>query len=473
MQNKLYIHEKSFFIMSKPNILLIVIDSFKSDKCFGKNKTSITPNIDFLMKNGTGFPQTISSAAVSSVAMSSVFTGLFPFRTGMSTDKFQKLDSNITTYIKILKNHGYNTFATAPSITKDFGLTDDFQNLDSTYESSISLFEGLGNKIIETLTSLKSRTPWFFYIHIFDLHAPIIVPKNFSEEKFGESKYEKVVSAIDYWIGKIIKKIDLKNTLVILTADHGDYIPIIEFGKEKIDLEASDNQAKMDYALWKIGKKVVPDKLKPLKKKISHFIRDSRIKSNKQKMNDLNLSPYQKRVMLENRTTSTSGGHRLYDDLIKVPLIFCGINIPSNKKIIQQIRHVDIFPTIEDIIPLPKQNDIDGKSLLPLIDGKKIKENPAYCESPPGIKKGVKKTIGIRTSRYKMLKEVKSGNVIELYDLINDPLEEENLVSSNPELIKQMESDLKKIMSNKKITIPENKVDLEKIERELAKLGYD
>ena len=72
-----------------------------------------------------------------------------------------------------------------------------------------------------------------------------------------------------------------------------------------------------------------------------------------------------------------------------------------------------------------------------------------------------------------MLKEVKSGNVIELYDLINDPLEEENLVSSNPELIKQMESDLKKIMSNKKITIPENKVDLEKIERELAKLGYD
>ena len=40
-------------------------------------------------------------------------------------------------------------------------------------------------------------------------------------------------------------------------------------------------------------------------------------------------------------------------------------------------------------------------------------------------------------------------------------------------LIKQMESDLKKIMSNKKITIPENKVDLEKIEKELAKLGYD
>ena len=81
--------------------------------------------------------------------------------------------------------------------------------------------------------------------------------------------------------------------MVVLTADHGDYIPIIEFGKEKIDLEASDSQAKMDYALWKIGKKVVPDKLKPLKKKISHFIRDSRIKSNEQKMNDLNLSPYQ------------------------------------------------------------------------------------------------------------------------------------------------------------------------------------
>lgn len=457
--------------MSKPNILLIVIDSLRSDKCISKNLSSITPNIDFLIKNGTAFPQTISPAAVSPVAMSSIFTGLFPFRTGMSTDKFHKFDATITTYVKILKNHGYSTFATAPSIAKDFGLTNDFQNSDSTYENSVSLFDGLGNKIVQTLSSISTQTPWFFYIHIFDLHSPIIVPKNFSAEKFGKSKYEKMVSAIDYWVGEIIKNIDLENTLIILTADHGDYIPVIELDNEMIDLEASDGQAKIDYIMWKLGHKV-PAKLQPLKGKIRHILRDSRIKSNEKKMNGLKLSPYQKRVMVETRMV---GGHRLYDDLIKVPLIFSGVNIPSNKKITQQVRHVDIFPTIEDVISLPKKNDIDGESLLPLINGKKIHENPAYIESPPAVKEEhiKEKIIGVRTSSYKMLKQENSGNIVELYDLVNDPLEEENIVSSHPELVKEMESKLEKIMSSKKITTTENKVDLTKIESELEKLGYN
>ena len=169
------------------------------------------------------------------------------------------------------------------------------------------------------------------------------------------------------------------------------------------------------------------------------------------------------------------GGHRLYDDLIKVPLIFSGVSIPSNKKITQQVRHVDIFPTIEDVISLPKKNDIDGESLLPLINDKKTHENPAYIESPPAVKnEDIKeKIIGIRTSSYKMLKQEDSGDVVELYDLVNDPLEEENIVSSSPELVKEMESKLEEIMANKKITTTQNKVDLDKIERELEKLGYN
>ena len=72
----------------------------------------------------------------------------------------------------------------------------------------------------------------------------------------------------------------------------------------------------------------------------------------------------------------------------------------------------------------------------------------------------------------KMIKQVDSDDVLELYDLINDPLEEENIASSHPELVKEMESKLEKIMSSKKITTTKNKVDLTKIESELEKLGY-
>ena len=459
--------KKVFSAVSKPNILLIVVDSLKSDKCIGENLSSIIPNIDFLIKNGTVFPNTISSAAVSSVAISSIFTGLFPFRTGMSTNYFNKLSPDIKTYVKILKNNGYKTYATAPSVAKDFGLTYDFENDDSTYHNYLSLFDGLGEQIIEKLSNDSLNTPWFFYIHIFDLHAPITIPKSFSDKKFGSSKYEKQISAIDFWIGKIIGKINLQNTLIILTADHGEYVPVIEYNNKIINLEASDNEAK----LWKIGNRIPnisPDSALNIKKKIGGLLRNTRTKIKKQKIDELNLSPYQKRVLMESRMEE---GHRMFDDLIKVPLIFSGLNVPSNKEILQQVRHVDIFPTIEDIVSLPKKQNVDGYSILPLMQDKLLEEIPAYIESPPSVMKNSKKIIGIRTSNYKMIKQADSNEILELYNIIDDPLEEKNIVKDYPEVVLSLDKKLSKIRNLVVSSNDSNQRD-KKIENVLKRLGY-
>ena len=37
---------------------------------------------------------------------------------------------------------------------------------------------------------------------------------------------------IDLWLGRILEKINLKNTIVIFTADHGDYILSIDDAKK-------------------------------------------------------------------------------------------------------------------------------------------------------------------------------------------------------------------------------------------------
>ena len=453
--------------MSKPNILLIVIDSLRSDKCISKNLSSITPNIDFLIKNGTVFPNTISSAAATAVAMSSIFTGLPPFKIGMDTINYHRLSPDIETYVKILKNNGYKTHATAPSVAEDFGLICDFENSDSTYRNYLSLFDGLGEQIIEKLVNGSLNTPWFFYMHIFDLHTPITVPKSFSDKKFGSSKYEKQISAIDFWIGKIIGKINLQNTLIILTADHGEYIPIVEYNNKIINLEASDNEAK----LWKIGNRIPnisPDSALNIKKKIGGLLRNTRTKIKKQKIDELNLSPYQKRVLMESRMEE---GHRMFDDLLKVPLIFSGLNVPSNKKILQQVRHVDIFPTIEDIISLPKKQNVDGYSLLPLMQDKLLEEIPAYIESPPSVMKNSKKIIGIRTSNYKMIKQADSNEILELYNIIDDPLEEKNIVKDYPEVVLSLDKKLSKIRNLVVSSNDSNQRD-KKIENVLKRLGY-
>ena len=44
----------------------------------------------------------------------------------------------------------------------------------------------------------------------------------------------------------------MTKTLVVLTADHGEYVPIVEYNNKIINLEASDNEAK----LWKIGNRI-------------------------------------------------------------------------------------------------------------------------------------------------------------------------------------------------------------------------
>ena len=95
------------------------------------------------------------------------------------------------------------------------------------------------------------KDPWFFYIHVSDLHTPIIVPPRFNDKKYGISQYERMVSAIDDWLSQILGYIDTKNTTIILTADHGEYVPVLDTKNGLISLESSDTEKN----LWKLGNK--------------------------------------------------------------------------------------------------------------------------------------------------------------------------------------------------------------------------
>lgn len=446
----------------KPNILFLVIDSLRSDKCHGESKTSVTPNIDFLIKNGIYFNQAICSVAATIPSISSLFTSCYPFRIGMGSDSYQKFNNLIKNYIHILKENDYNVYATAPNVASKFGLLSDFTNEDSAYDNYESMFAGLGDKIIKKLHSNAFLTPWFFYVHIFDLHTPVIVPPEFNNKSFGTSQYERMMSAIDHWIGKILQEINLDNTLVILISDHGEYIPIINKKEGEINLEPSLTEK----YFWKLGNRV-PKDLRPLKKKFGLILRNSRQKIKSLKINDLELSNYEKRVLLDSRMGT---GHRLYDDLIRIPLLFCGWNIKHKSTITNQVREVDIFPTIADIIGVSQIENIDGISLMPIINGIENKELSAYIESPPSIQHS-SKVIGIRTSNYKYIRDIESKN-IELYDLLNDPLEENNIAETRKDIVGKMENILTNINRQQNVPTKIDQEEREKIEKILKKLGY-
>ena len=142
----------------------------------------------------------------------------------------------------------------------------------------------------------------------------------------------------------------------------------------------------------------------------------------------------------------------------------------------QQVRQVDIFPTLCELVGISSDlGSINGRSLVPLLNKQSLTEEPAYIESGSASAKKLGKVIGIRTSNYKYLRSRKDiTKNITLYDLKNDPNETKNIASLNPQIVQEMEKILQKITNSSTVYDSPSitKDEAKKIEAELRKLGY-
>jgi arylsulfatase A-like enzyme len=448
----------------KSNILYIVIDSLRADKIFGVEKTSITPNIDNFIKNNVTFTNSFSCSDGTLSSMTSMFTSKFFFRTGVNIKNNYSLDEKTKNFVSELKIQGYNTIGLVPKISYLEQITKDFQNVDKTYDYYQNLSNGLGDKIIKKIKSFKNE-PWFYYIHINDLHLPNWPSKEFDKEEFGSNRYERVVSQIDSWIGKIFLNIDKEKTIIVITADHGDFVHCIQVGDKIINFEPHSSQK----FLRKISKKLPTI----IRKNIGFYIFEkSEKQTNKRKVEKMNLTNSKKRALLNTRSQLD---HFFYDELIHIPLIISSPKLQS-QKIVNLVRTVDIFPTIMDLLKIKFEKDIDGQSLIPLTKGESLEEIPVYMERELMLKHSELDVCGIRTSKHKYFRAVSDHTKkIHLFDLKKDPLEENNIASIETKIVDKMEEDLRKIQRNTNYydNNSSKKEDHdEKVKEELRKLGY-
>jgi arylsulfatase A-like enzyme len=444
--------------MLKPNILFILIDSMRSDRCYGKNKITNTPNIDSLIQKGVFFKQAISSSDYTITGYGSIFTGLFPINAGISGMSYHKIFSKVPNYIGLLQNYGYHTYATMDTSSTKLEFSSFFENDDQEYDrTKTTLFNGLGEKILKQFDSIEFKEPWFYFIHIEDLHIPVQVPEKFMNKKYSE-RYDFVVENIDFWLGKFLKKIDLKNTILILTADHGDYI-----------LSTDDSQ-----------KNSLNQKIKSkIRSNVSNTVYDFLSSKKRQTERKIKFATAQTSVEKRSIDTRTAKKRYLFDDVTHIPFLMTGAKIPHTGIVSDMVRNVDIFPTIGELIGLPKNPEqIDGRSLLDLLNRKNMIEEPAYLENTifATDTQSPIPCIGIRTSNYKYFRE--HNNIqknIHLYDLRNDPLEENNLADENQNIVKKMEKLLSEIREKLQANFEETPLtdeETKKIEAELKKLGY-
>ena len=104
---------------------------------------------------------------------------------------------------------------------------------------------------------------------------------------------------------------------------------------------------------------------------------------------------------------------------------------------------MDFYPTILELagLPLRPEQHVDGVSLVPVLSGKNIPERALYWHYPHYGNQGGEPSSIIRSKEWKLIYYHEDGRV-ELYNLINDMGEVNNVAAAYPEKVSEMQKRL-------------------------------
>lgn len=415
----------------KKNVVFLLVDSLRADQCYGDDRKVKTPTIDCLIRRGTTFIQAISVASVTSPAVASILTGVYPYVHGIQKLTNNKLNPFCITLGEILKENGYTTVAlvTGP-LTRELQINRGF-DVYLWREPSYNLYTNFQSELIDIIKTLSSgNKPWFLFIHLFELHLPRQVAEKYNSKEFGRNRYERAITSIDSGLEKIINNINFENTVVIFHADHGENA-ISSF---------------LEAIFWRYRNYLLPLRRALLgSTRNIHFL-------------------------------WMGHGYHIYDFLIRVPLIFIGEpTFPGGKVISEQVSQIDILPTLIDGLNLHVnfKNPIQGRNLIPLIRDEKIPEVPLYSAScGTGIKER-DYLISLRTSKYKFVTSPYTNNLIVLYDLIQDPEELKNIASKERNIVETFRQEIISLLKDSNFPcVQMSEEEKKEVEKKLKAIGY-
>jgi choline-sulfatase len=150
---------------------------------------------------------------------------------------------------------------------------------------------------------------------------------------------------------------------------------------------------------------------------------------------------------------STSREARLYDDITNIPfLISFPSKLSSGRRVTTQVRGIDVMPTVLELLQIPRVDYLEGRSLIPIIDGRETGHRIAFSQSsragyqeedPENVTDRIR---AVRTGDWKLTHHhyLENPSHFELYNLIEDPLEQQNVIRQVPEKANQ----LKKLLTD-------------------------
>lgn len=362
--------------MQKPHVLIIMSDQHRSDAlgCYGSPFVR-TPNLDRLANEGVRFQNAFTPFPVCTPARGSLWTGLYPHRTGI-TDNVYGIDSTLekpgASYFTLFDALKAAQYATAyfgkwhlgDNKPKFIDQWSAFNSAGGHWQDGIPPFqegqykpEMLTDQVIEYLDSWADSQPQAAVVSYYPPHDPYTAPQRFFDSYRGKvpaAGYYASVTAIDDCIGRIIETLRerklLDSTIVVYLSDHGDTLRMRE------------------------------------------------------------------------------GAHKFFctEDSIHVPLI---MRLPgarmSGRVVSGDASLLDIFPTLASICGLNPPEKFDGHDLSPMLEGTAdVVRQQTYIQSV--TRNGRIPLRCLRTSRWKLVVALDGEH--SLHDLQFDAEEEFNLI---------------------------------------------
>jgi arylsulfatase A-like enzyme/Tfp pilus assembly protein PilF len=135
-------------------------------------------------------------------------------------------------------------------------------------------------------------------------------------------------------------------------------------------------------------------------------------------------------------------GYFIYDSTLRVPLIVAAPGL-APRAVSEQVRSVDIAPTIAALAGIGTLQDVDGESLAPLLNGGTRPEVPVSLAESwyPRLHFGWSELRSARVGEWKFIAAPKP----ELYDLRTDAGEQKNVVQDRAQVAARLSADLQRI----------------------------
>jgi arylsulfatase A-like enzyme/Flp pilus assembly protein TadD len=371
------------------NVLLITIDTLRQDRvgAYG-NPDRLTPNIDRIAARGVRYAHAFSPAPLTLPAHASILTGLRPLRHGIHSNTRFRLDERVPTLASLAKAAGYRTGAFVGAFVLDgrFGLNHGFDEYDDrlphgdrasfhfTERRAADVVAAAGDWILSGGSGLGTR----------GLAAP--QPAATSPQSPAPSPQSPAPSPWFAWVH--------------LFDPHAPYDAPAEYrsGRTPYDAEVAYADAMVGRLLARLD--------------AAHAL-------------DRTL------VVLTADHGESLGEHGemthglfAYNATLAVPLV---LNAPSltPATVDAPVSHIDVTPTILDLIGLAAPEPMDGQSLV----RSPSSDRPLYFEAlDASLTRGWAPLRGIVQGGWKYIDLPDA----ELYDLGADPGEQHNRVDHDP-----------------------------------------